>query len=141
MTSHRDPPTRVVGVALLRRTAAGAEVLAARRTHPPEVAGRWELPGGKARPGESLEDAARRELVEELGVHVEVTGVLPGVQDVAPGLTLEVVVAELVAGEVVPTEHSEVRWLTAQKLDGVDWLEPDRPFVEQVARLLSVDPA
>jgi 8-oxo-dGTP diphosphatase len=136
MTSHRDPTTRVVGVALVRRTGAGGEVLAARRTRPPEAAGRWELPGGKVRPGESLEEAARRELVEELGVHVEVTAVLAGVQEVAPGLTLEVVVAELVAGEVVPTEHSAVRWLTARTLDSVDWLEPDRPFVDQVASLL-----
>jgi 8-oxo-dGTP diphosphatase len=137
MTTPRDPTTRVVGVALLRRTEAGCEVLAARRSHPPEAAGRWELPGGKVRPGESLEDAARRELVEELGVHVEVTAVLPGVQDVAPGLTLEVVVAELVAGDVVPTEHSAVRWLTARNLDSVDWLEPDRPFVEEVAPRLA----
>jgi 8-oxo-dGTP diphosphatase len=112
-------------------------VLAARRTHPPEAAGRWELPGGKVRPGEGLEDAARRELDEELGVQVEVTGVLAGVQHVAPGLTLEVVVAELVSGEVVPTEHSAVRWLTARMLDSVDWLEPDLPFVDQVASLLA----
>ena len=137
MTCHRDPAIRVVGVALLRRTDAGGEVLAARRTHPPEAAGRWELPGGKVRPGESLEDAARRELDEELGIHVEVTGTLAGVQDVAPGLTLEVVVAELVAGDVVPTEHSAVRWLTARTLRSVDWLEPDLPFVEQVATLLA----
>ena len=137
MTSRRDHPTRGVGVALLRPGEAGREVLAAQRTRPPETAGRWELPGGKCRPGESLEDAARRELEEELGVHVEVTGVLTGVQDVGSGLTLEVVVAAVVAGEVVPTEHSAVRWLSAERLRSVDWLEPDLPFLDQVARLLA----
>ena len=46
--------TLVVGAAIVR----DGTLLAARRTGPPEAAGRWELPGGKVEPGESP-DAAR----------------------------------------------------------------------------------
>ena len=47
-------------------------VLAARRTGPPELAGQWELPGGKVDPGETEADALARELAEELGIEVAV---------------------------------------------------------------------
>jgi 8-oxo-dGTP diphosphatase len=48
----------------------GSTVLVAQRARPPELAGRWELPGGKVAPGESERDALARELSEELGVEV-----------------------------------------------------------------------
>ena len=63
-------------------------------------------------------------------------GTLAGREPVAPGVTLEVVTAELVDGEVAPTEHGEVRWLTAARLGEVDWLEPDRPFLTGLVALL-----
>ena len=49
-------------------------VLACERAEPPEMAGGWEFPGGKAEPGESDVDALVRECEEELGVHIEVGG-------------------------------------------------------------------
>jgi 8-oxo-dGTP pyrophosphatase MutT (NUDIX family) len=37
---------------------------------------KWEAPGGAVEEGESFEDAARREIKEELGITVELTGIL-----------------------------------------------------------------
>lgn len=123
----------VVGAAIVR----DGRVLAARRTAPPEAAGRWEFPGGKVEPGESPEDALVREVREELGCAVEVTGWLPGEVPIGERHTLTVAVATLAGdAEPVPHEHDAVRWLAAAELDDVDWLEPDRPFLPHLRALL-----
>jgi 8-oxo-dGTP diphosphatase len=125
---------RVVGVALLRSAGAGAQVLAARRAGP---GGGWELPGGKCEPDEELEAAAVREVLEELGCGIRVTGRLVGVQEIRPGMTLEVVVAEPLTGAPHALEHDELRWLGPTDLDSVDWLPADLPFVARLRPLLA----
>lgn len=127
--------TTVVAAAILR----DGRVLACRRTAPPETAGRWELPGGKVEAGETLEAALAREIGEELGCLIEVgewlAPVVPiGAASTEDGYELRVAVCRVTAGEVRPTEHDQIRWLAADELDEVDWLEPDRPFLEHVRR-------
>ena len=46
----------------------GDRLLVTRRREGSHLAGAWEFPGGKARPGEALEAALRREVEEEIGV-------------------------------------------------------------------------
>jgi 8-oxo-dGTP diphosphatase len=133
MVLHRSltPMQTVVGAAIVR----DGRVLAARRTHPPEAAGRWELPGGKVEPGETPAEALVRELAEELDIAATVVRWLDGT--VAIGTTHELAVAVVGAGGTPrPHEHDRVRWLTAAELDDVDWLEPDRPFLDQVRAIL-----
>lgn len=122
----------VVGAAIVRQ----GRVLAARRTTPAELAGRWEFPGGKVEAGERPADALERELHEELGCRVEVTGWLSGAAPIGETHVLTVALAVLVEGEPVPTEHDQVRWLAADELEGVDWLEPDRPFLPELRSVL-----
>ncbi|MFG2193060.1 (deoxy)nucleoside triphosphate pyrophosphohydrolase [Streptomyces sp. NPDC048639] len=123
----------VVGGAVLD----GGRLLAARRSAPPELAGRWELPGGKLEPGETPEAALVRELREELGVEVEPLVRVPGAWPLKPGYVLWVWTARLVAGEPRPLEdHDELRWLTPDRVDEVDWLDQDRPAVAEAVRLL-----
>ncbi|QDD63758.1 NUDIX domain-containing protein [Herbaspirillum seropedicae] len=54
------------------------QVLLVRRAHPPD-AGYWGYPGGKIDFGESIEEAALRELYEETGVRAEVQSVFTAV--------------------------------------------------------------
>ena len=121
---------RVAAVAVVDVLPDGPRVLAARRNHPAESAGRWELPGGKCLAEESLEQAAVRELHEELGCTVRPTGRLAGTADLGGGLTLEVVTAVVVDGEPLPLEHDALRRLRADELEAVDWLPADTVFLD-----------
>lgn len=120
------PCTPVVGAAIVRDGA----VLAARRTAPPESAGRWEFPGGKVEPGESPELALVREIAEELGCRIELTGWLPGSAPIGDTHELRVACGVLTQGEPTPTEHDLIRWVRVEDLDAVDWLDADRPFLD-----------
>jgi 8-oxo-dGTP diphosphatase len=127
-------PTVEVTAAVI---VAAARVLAARRTSPPDVAGRWELPGGKVDVGETPEQAVTREVAEELGCQVKVLGALEGRVPIKPGYELTAYLVQLVAGEPTPHEHDAIRWVSVRELDEVDWLPSDRPFLGQIADLLA----
>ncbi|MBB4891527.1 8-oxo-dGTP diphosphatase [Streptomyces olivoverticillatus] len=124
----------VVGGAVFDR----GRLLAARRSAPPELAGRWELPGGKLEPGETPREALVRELREELGIEVEPLERIAGEWPLRPPYVLQVWTARLLAGEPRPLEdHDELRWLTPDRIGEVDWLEQDRPAVAEAARMLA----
>lgn len=69
--TDRVPVDVAVGV-LVRRGADGVEgpFLLTSRPSGKVYEGHWEFPGGKLEAGESVEAALRRELMEELGIHI-----------------------------------------------------------------------
>ncbi|MBV9593562.1 MAG: NUDIX domain-containing protein, partial [Actinobacteria bacterium] len=96
---------------------------------PPELAGRWELPGGKVEAGESEPAALIRELREELSVEIAV-GALLDCTPIRSDLELRVYTALLIDGEpMTGLDHDEVRWVARDQLDELHWLAPDRPAV------------
>jgi len=124
----------VVGAALLD---GEGRVLAAQRAAPPELAGRWEFPGGKVEPGESETAALVRECREELGVEVELDARLGEDLPVElGGAVLRVWTGRIVAGTPAATEHAALRWLDPAELDEVDWLPADRPLLDALRPLL-----
>lgn len=117
---HRD------GRLLAARRAAGAQ------------AGLWELPGGKVEPGETPEQALRREIAEELGCELGSLWPYDTVGHDYPDyhLTMECFVCTLPAGaEPVAREevHSELRWLRRDELLDVEWLPADVSLMQALA--------
>jgi len=124
----------VVATAIVRK----GRVLAARRVRPAELAGRWELPGGRVEAGETESDAVVRECREELGSDVLVIGRLGTDLPIAAGV-LRVHVAQLTPGTPEPQalEHSALRWVAPAELTVLAWVDADRAVVADLVALLT----
>ena len=139
------PPEQHVSAVKSRKVIVGAaiiadgRVLACERSAPPEVAGRWEFPGGKVEPGETDEQALARECVEELGVRVQVGARIGPDVPLAHGrAVLRVFAVRLLDGDQPRAlEHTAMRWLAADELDSVRWLPADKPIVAALPPLLA----
>ncbi len=118
----------VVGAAIV----ADGRVLAARRTAPADLSGRWEFPGGKVEADESVEQACRREIGEELGLDISVGEPLRGEQGLPSAYVLQVHACALLGGEPQLREHDAVRWLAPEELGEMDWLAAERPFLPEL---------
>jgi 8-oxo-dGTP diphosphatase len=125
----------VVAGAVLRDST----VLVAQRARPPELAGRWELPGGKVAPGETEPEALARELAEELGLDVGDVAVGDRLgHDISlnDATTLRAYLVRLSRGEPHPHDHRALRWVTAVELPDVDWVPADREWLADLAAAL-----
>ena len=130
-------PTQIVVAAAV---ICDSRVLVAQRVRPPELAGRWELPGGKVAPGETERDALARELAEELGLEIGDVAVgdrLGADIPLSGTTTLRAYRVRLVRGEPHPRDHQALRWVTATELHGVDWVPADRGWLADLAGALS----
>jgi 8-oxo-dGTP diphosphatase len=129
---------RVIVAAII---IAGGRVLACERSAPPEVAGRWEFPGGKVEPGETDQEALARECAEELGVRVGVGERFGPDVPLAHGrAVLRVFRVMLLDGDQPQAlEHTAMRWLSPDELNTVPWLPADRPIVRELRQRLSRD--
>jgi len=96
----------------------------------------WEFPGGKIKTGESIEEAARRELKEELQVELTSLGnLLYTAQD--PGSPFLIHFVEVdISGEPKTVEHQEIRWFKVNDLYELDLAPADAEFVRE--KILSI---
>lgn len=123
MSTHEypDSPQIAVGTIVIK----DSKVLLVRRKQPPGM-GLWAIPGGRVELGETLQEAAEREVGEETGVTVRAGHPVYTFdlieRDDAGRIRYHYIIVDLmadyVAGNPNPSDDaSEARWVTSEELD------------------------
>ncbi|MBD2257714.1 A/G-specific adenine glycosylase [Pseudanabaena sp. FACHB-2040] len=118
MTESRGPlPRKQIGVAVIWNEQR--QILIDRRRQEGLLGGLWEFPGGKIEPNETVEDCIRREIMEELGIEIEVGERLIVVEHAYTHfkVTLNVHHCRHLSGEPQPIECDEVKWVTLDEIE------------------------
>lgn len=119
---YPDRPMVGIGAVVWR----GDQVLLIRRGKPPRV-GQWSLPGGLQQLGETIAEAAIREVAEETGLRIAIGAVIGAYDSIerdAGGVryhyTLVDVDADWLAGEAAAaSDAAGVGWFRPEQLDGL----------------------
>lgn len=116
----------------------GDQVLIGRRKPGLRHAGKWEFPGGKVEPDETLRTCLKRELKEEFNIRVTVGDVFA--DNVFPyrrgTVHLTAFWVDWIDGEIRVTDHDRIAWVLPVNLKAYDLLPADIPFAEKLAVLI-----
>ena len=103
-----------------------------------EWRGWWEFHGGKIEPGESHQEALKREMYEELATDMEVKDLLVTVEYDYPKfhLRMHCYLCSVLSGGLTLLEHDDSRWLSKENLYSVDWLPADKAVLAAIEEIL-----
>ena len=98
--------------------AAGRSLLIRRSPHNRNFVGRWEWPGGKCDPGEPFDEALAREVLEETGLRIELTGLVGAASFEMPAVHVVLLCMEtrVTGGDVkLSEEHDGSAWVSPRE--------------------------
>lgn len=111
-----------VGVGALIFNDEGKFLITLRGPKAKNERGTWEIPGGKVEFGESIEQAIKREIMEEHGIEIEVKELLQVADHIIPDekqhWVSPTLICEIVSGKPVikePEKCSEIRWVSLEE--------------------------
>jgi 8-oxo-dGTP diphosphatase len=140
MARMQQESVRVVVAAVIERDGL---ILAARRTEPPQLAGQWEFPGGKAEPGEDDIAALERECREELGVRIAVgERIGPEYSTAGGAMVVRTYFATVEEGEPRALEsHDALVWVRpgTAEVRALPWLKGDLLILDALDALTGAD--
>jgi len=122
------------------------KIFVARRIQSGDMGGRWEFPGGKVEPGETPEHAAVREIREEFGCDVSVTGTMAEGHFVHRGedVALHVVRIKFTGAGISPEftlpEHTSYMWTDPYSIPSMDFVDSDMAVYSEVMKSLGLEP-
>jgi 8-oxo-dGTP diphosphatase len=123
---------QVVAALILR----GDEVLICQRRPDQPLGSKWEFPGGKIEPGESAEEALRRELNEELGIEAVIGSRVAHVRHnyrSGGAVDLQFFLVREYSGQIENLIFQDVRWAPLRVLPEYDFVTADRNLVRDLA--------
>jgi len=117
------------------RDPVDGRILITKRPDRGEFGGFWEFPGGKVEPGESDRVALAREILEELGIDVEVGATCYSRVFEYRNFTLDFHILHClhVAGEMRPLGVAEMRWVLPAELAKYSFPPADAEVVSRLA--------
>ena len=137
----RTPHYDVVAAIIWRegKPARHGEFLITQRPHDGLLGGLWEFPGGKVEPGESLTEAIRREVQEELAVDVITGSFLIEIAHAYTHyrITLHAFHAAYAGGEIAHLGVIDHAWVTLDNLDRFAFAVTDRKIIDQLRQTLT----
>ena len=115
---------------------AQGRLLIQRRPEEGLLGGLWELPGGKRRNGESLQETCQRELCEELGITVSVGDLIGTVRHAYSHfrITLHAFRCSIATGTPRSTAGLPVRWVAVGDLGAYAFPRANRRILDRIAQ-------
>ena len=104
-----------------------------------DLKGGWEFPGGKVEPGETSQQALKREIMEELSTEIKVGELIDTIEYDYPTfhLSMDCFWAEVITGQLELKEAEAAKWLTKDQLESVAWLPADITLIDKIRQYMN----